>query len=80
MEEINKYIGVVVCVYPDECFGFLRCEDLEENTYFHKYALLNQSIENVRIGDKAEFIVISNNSDRTQAGHVTILNTNEGRL
>ena len=73
MSEKNRYVGTVI--YDRTSYGFIKCPDLEENTFYHYSVCVPQ--EQIHRGDVVEFEIGPGRNGKVQATKVRLLRTVE---
>jgi cold shock CspA family protein len=73
-EEKIKYVGTVVT--DKVSYGFIKCDKLEENTFYH-YTQCNPK-DRIRVGDVVEFEISESRFGRSQATNVHLIRDKEG--
>ena len=72
----RKYVGQVI--YDRTSYGFIKCDKLAENTFYHYSQTL--PIEQIHKGDAVEFELGEGRDGRTVATNVRLVRTEDGHV
>lgn len=72
-DEKIRYVGTVVC--NKYSYGFIQCDKLEENTFFHLSSTIRD--EQIHRGDRVSFEIGEGRFGKTQAINVRLLKNGE---
>lgn len=64
--------GTIIAIYPRKGYGFIKCQGSEDDLFFHYTAILNRTLDQIRVGDTVNYFEMPGKDYGLQAAHVEV--------